>query len=99
MKAHLSVGLFFLVALCGELAVAEPIGPGAGSSSGPSSCDRCAACRKTIRPADTISPTQDVTTNSQKAAQCQADCADCLIRGEVPVSAPANNIDPTKEKQ
>jgi hypothetical protein len=99
MKAHLSVGLFFLVGLCGGLAAAEPIGPGAGISSGQTSCDRCAACKKIIAPADKSSPMLDDTTNSQKVAQCKADCTDCYIRGEAPASVPANSIDQTKEKQ
>jgi hypothetical protein len=99
MKAHFSVGLFVLVGFCGGLAAAEPIGPGAGTSSGQTSCDRCAACKKVIGAADKSSPMEDGTTNSQKTGQCKADCADCNIRGEAPASVPANSIDRTKEKQ
>ena len=99
MKICVAIGLLVLASLHGASAVAEPIGPRSGSSSTPTSCDRCAACRKNIKPADKSSPTQDETNNSQRAAQCQADCADCAIRGEVPTSVPATPIDPAKAKQ
>jgi hypothetical protein len=99
MKIHLYAGFFLLVTLCGGMAAAEPIGPGAGTSSDQTSCDRCAACRKTIAPTGQSSPIQDETNNSQRAAQCKADCADCEIRGAAPASVPANAVDQTKAKQ
>jgi len=99
VKARLSIGLSLLVSLYAWSATAEPIGPGTGSASGLTSCERCAACRKIGSTDKTGDPIGDVTSNSQKAAQCQADCADCAIKGVAPATVPANPTNQTIEKQ
>ena len=93
MKAQLLVGLSLLLSLYTWSATAEPIGPGTGPSSGVTSCERCTACRKTG------DPTGAVTSNSQKSAQCKADCADCAIKGVAPATVPANPTNQTIEKR
>jgi hypothetical protein len=92
----LALGLLLLAGLyCGP-AVAEPVGPGAGSTSEPTACERCDACKP--KPADRSKLT-DGTENSSKFGKCNADCAECFIRDEIPKSVPGNAVNPTTEKQ
>jgi hypothetical protein len=97
MKAQLSVCLSLLLSLYAWSATAEPIGPGTGPSTGLTSCQRCAACPKNGSTNKTVDPIGDTTANSQKASQCKADCADCVIRGMAPATVPANPANSTNQ--
>jgi hypothetical protein len=98
VKGLLAVAVLLLAGLHLGPTAAEPVGPGAGSSSTPSSCDRCNACRHVIKPADTGNPTKDSTPNLSRTARCNADCTDCLLQSDVPNSTPENPVNQTNEE-
>jgi hypothetical protein len=95
VKVRLAIGLSLFVSLYCWPGVADPIRPGAGSPSDLTTCERCAACEKS----GSIFPMREVTFNSQRAAQCKADCADCTIQSAAPTSVPGGPDQQTIEKQ